>query len=606
MATTDASKQCSIINNTGKDITVILAVPPDEVSNGTALSSAGGGVEMLKTTQSDTIIRNGASGIVTLDHNYQGGSDASGYIHDYNLVVSNSTWLYPLADLRVQQQGTNGSSGFKPQTVTANDLPAMKNAITLYQTLAAFPDSELSKNYIASLHAAKDAAHAQADGSPDSAQKVADAISKTMDAFFSASQDYQQVTLGDMVAISTYYNNLPCVWAQYKDSLNYYLYGSDGTTSVFAGTLSLEKTGNIDITKTNAGYTCLFTPAVNSTDLNSSSVDSARAVSLYYKNGLFLNDEKAANPAIALKGSFLGRRLFTNDAKDNGVAFVVTGTVNGILCIGLDTAQEVNSPDQQLLAATESVPDLVVKYWNHLTHPKTLKDWIISMATLVGAVTLIGTTAFMIYRIYKLVKFKAQLKETLSKKLIDENLEQQDREIRDDGIKWTGDNEKDIAEYYNLSAQQVAEIVEGASLSQAISGTFNLQRIFVKELLEYSSHMDPADVATLQDLLTSMQGSAMSASKAIDDTLFKNPELVAERRALLGQELENLEHYQETFDNLYNKVQDKISRESREDIEEVMGSAKRYAAALKEDFERIAEVETDARPKVEEEIEPFG
>ena len=186
---------------------------------------------------------------------------------------------------------------------------------------------------------AKNAASANADGSPGSAKAVADAIENTMDTFFKGTDQYKNVTLADLVVVDNYYNNFPCVWAQYKDSIIYYLYGTDGTKAVFAGTLSLNKTGEVDITQPNGGYTCSFAPAVNPADTSKTDVDASKSVNLTYSSGLFLDDVTVDTPDIGLKGNFQLEKLFTNDPDNNTVIVVLTGIVNGMTCIGFDMPQ---------------------------------------------------------------------------------------------------------------------------------------------------------------------------------------------------------------------------------------------------------------------------
>src|SRR5262249_44128845 len=155
-----------------------------------------------------------------------------------------------------------------------------------------------------------DAASAKADGGPDSAKAVADAIENAIDSFFRGTDQYKNVTLADVIAVDNYYNNFPCVWAQYQDSMTYYLYGADDVKAVFAGTLALNKSGAVDITKPNSGYTCSFVPAVNPSDTTKTDVDTIKTVTLTYSDGVFLDDVNVSSPAIGLKGNFLLKRLF--------------------------------------------------------------------------------------------------------------------------------------------------------------------------------------------------------------------------------------------------------------------------------------------------------
>jgi hypothetical protein len=140
--------------------------------------------------------------------------------------------------------------------------------LTFYQTVCSIPDSQLAKDYLTAIDTAKNAALAKADDSPGSAQAVTGAISDTMNAFFKGSQDYQQLSFADVVAVNNYYRNFPAVWAQYKDDITYYLYGGDGTTAGFMGTFSVKKSGPLDVTKPGGGYGCTFMPAVTPTDMD--------------------------------------------------------------------------------------------------------------------------------------------------------------------------------------------------------------------------------------------------------------------------------------------------------------------------------------------------
>src|SRR5215467_1427051 len=109
----DQSKLCSVTNNSGKDVVVALMIGDDETTSQNAVISANRQFEILKTSAGNTVIESGSSGTVTLDHNFKAGS----YVQDYELIISDSTWLYPVADLPVAQEGTNGSASYAPQTV---------------------------------------------------------------------------------------------------------------------------------------------------------------------------------------------------------------------------------------------------------------------------------------------------------------------------------------------------------------------------------------------------------------------------------------------------------------------------------------------------------
>src|SRR5215831_8310879 len=140
----DQSRLCAITNNSGKDVVVAITINDDETSSQGAVLSANQQIEILKTSAGGTLIKNSSSDTVTLDHNYKQDSDESGYVQGYNLVVSESNWLYPLADLPVEQQGTNGSASYAPQTVDTTSQAAMTQAFDFCQTIAAYTSSQLT------------------------------------------------------------------------------------------------------------------------------------------------------------------------------------------------------------------------------------------------------------------------------------------------------------------------------------------------------------------------------------------------------------------------------------------------------------------------------
>lgn len=411
----DTSKQCVITNNSGKDIVVALAIETDETTSPDAIEAFSGQLEILITSDSSTVIKNSNTGTVTLNRSYV--TNGNGYVHDYNLVLSDKDWIYPLAALPVTRQTINGTPGYAPKTLSADEETAISQAAAFYQTITVYPDTQLANDYFTALKQAIPAGLDQADGSPGSANAIADAMTNVLTSFFEKTTAYNKVTLADLVAVNNYYNNFPSVWAQYKNSLTYYLYGSDGTTATFAGTLSLQKSGPIDITKASGGYTCTFTPAVNPTDTATTGVDTASAVTLTYADGIFTNDTNAAAPEIALKGSFMLQKIFTGATDDKSVLTVMTGKANGVPCIGFDAPQTDGTSVPKV--APVALSGSIEKYWDTLMHPKKQHEWIVTILTFVGAVLLVPLTINAIYQVYRVIRSKAQTNEPLTRQFLE-------------------------------------------------------------------------------------------------------------------------------------------------------------------------------------------
>src|SRR3954453_5988189 len=115
----DVSKQCVITNNSGKDFILTVAIPRDEIANNGGIITANGQLEILKTTDGNTIIKNNNSGTFTLDHSYKPGGEQTGYVKNYELVAGDTNWLYPLGTVNAVQTDSNGTTGFPSLTIDA-------------------------------------------------------------------------------------------------------------------------------------------------------------------------------------------------------------------------------------------------------------------------------------------------------------------------------------------------------------------------------------------------------------------------------------------------------------------------------------------------------
>ena len=67
-------------------------------------------------------------------------------------------------------------------------------------------------------------------------------------------------------------------------------------------------------------------------------------------------------------------------------------------------------------------PSPAEQYWNALIHPKNQLDLIISLLTLAGAILVIPATAFAVYGIYRIVRYKQQVKEAATRQIVEYKL----------------------------------------------------------------------------------------------------------------------------------------------------------------------------------------
>ncbi|MBE7171677.1 MAG: hypothetical protein INR73_13885 [Williamsia sp.] len=603
MATTDNSTLCTINNNSGKDILIALSINKNETAGSETIVAANGQLEILKTSNGGTVIKNNSSGTVKLDHHLNLDGE-SNYLKDYDLQICDNSWVYPVADLPVTQQTTNGSVGFGTQVVSTADQAAMNQAVKFYQTITANPSSQLFKNYEAAVKAARDAALAKANGNPESANAIADAVSDTMSSFFNSTIEYKDVTLAQVAAIDNYYKSFPAVWAQFKDSMTYYLYGGDGITSSFAGILLLKKSGPLDITKPNGGFICLFVPAVKPSDLTETTTDTSKAINLTYNNGLFVDDPKAGTPKIALRGSFVLRRLFTVDSTDESLTAIVAGKINNITYVGLDTAQGNTDSVQIRLASSENVQGIddaeetVIKFWDRLTHPGSMKDWVISIVTLVGTIGLGLASVYGVYRLYKYIRSKP-----LPKQLVDDTLNQPVKAEKEIITTWQG-TEHEAQMILDLPPDVAAEITHYGSIAQTLNGGLNIQRMYMKELLQYSSILPTEDMRGLQSLLTEIKASEITISGIFNLNTYLNPEKLPGQLEILKLEIPKFGEYQTRFDEIFKKVENNVSDSVKNEIIESSEHVTTLGEGIVKQMEKTREEKTELDPETKEEIRP--
>lgn len=352
MATTTQdtiNKNCKIINNTSSDIVVIDAVGSDTSSTVQAQQIYNQNLSLLKTTDGQSIITKNTTGTVTLDDTYKDpdtGKDT--YSTLYQLILAAPSNLFPI---KIQGEMLNffaNPETYPDVTTTDTDVSNMKLAQQFQQTILAYPTSDLAKNFSAALNNTQQTANSTSD------------IDKGVAAFFASTQQYQSLDLNMVTAVSTYYNAFCYIWAQYKDTMTYYLYSSDGTTQKAEGTLTLTRTSSSSpakVTDHNSGYTITYTDS------------SGNTTPMFYSNGQFVSSLTDDVPAICLMGTFMVKSQLTGKDSDNVIMTVLTGSVNSIKTIGVDTKQDQGDDKWA---------------WLGFQVPKTLMGWISLVMQVVG------------------------------------------------------------------------------------------------------------------------------------------------------------------------------------------------------------------------------
>jgi hypothetical protein len=598
----DLNKICSVENKSGKDAVILIAVSKGESINQDTIVAGNGRLNQLAVSGNGTLIKNGESGSITLDGSIADATNGNQYLPIYDLIVSDSEWLYPMASLSLAQQGSNGSTGFAAQTITPEARTALDQAAAFYQVITACPGSQLTKDYTRALRRAKIEAIEKADGTAASSAAIAAAVAESINGFFAKTERYKLVTLPAIIAIDNYYNNFPSAWAGFKNSATFYLYSSDGKTGGFAGTLSLVKNGPLDISKPSGGFTCTFTPARAGNLPGSKATDTSKAVSLTYADGLFTDDPKSAKPAIALKGSFMKTNYFTGRENDNSVLIIVAGSINGAVCIGFNPAHSTVK-SAALFAATSNP---VVDYFDKITHPKTEKQLIIALLTLAFAILLIPAFAFAVYQIYKAVSSRTGGDIIIRRKQIEDALNEDG--VLDPGGAYSEANLKAYKLFQNEENAIPGLNLDSVSLfdrrgryvtdATFLWGGITTHASAVRELLTYRTLLTNENFAALQRIARTMKAAISDLGTAIqldDDSAGQTFE----------KEFASYKLYAQEFQGIYEKVSQKLGQDARESISEsVEVGARVYeqlASGITIDEEEISETD----PKIEEEVLPF-
>lgn len=315
-ATPTVNKTYAVTNNSPADVLVLDAFASDDNASEEMYEQT---LTPQLTDKGSKIVPANGSGNVQLDMNDEDGT----YRQIYSLLIAKASNLFPVKSTfaSLSSARANPPLSFKPFTIAAADAANMKLAETFYQTISAFPTSDLSKNFQAAVSGATNSSNSDDD--------IDAAVAK----FFSATQQFSTVTLDMVVAVQTYYSQYPFVWTNYGTSKAYYLYTSDGTTCSYLGAVQINISSSTpaNTSKTLPDVSVTYTP------------DSGTAMKLYYVNGQFVDDPKKDIPAVCLSGLFFLKSQLTKKAEDNTIIPILSGTVNSTSVMGYNEKQQQDS-----------------------------------------------------------------------------------------------------------------------------------------------------------------------------------------------------------------------------------------------------------------------
>lgn len=567
---TDPTKLIKIINNSDVDVVVVIPSTADAPGGSGATDVYNQDLKILQTSSGKNSIAQGTSDTVTLDQYYKDpttGQTKPALLYD--LIISTANWISPVANDGVMKNIFATPPKFSDLTVTKDDRDAMKNAAQFHQTISAYPESQLAKNYQAAMSQTSSAASDKADGSDDSSSNVANSITDNVNAFFKSTKKYQNVTLAAIVAVQSYYQKFPFVWAEYNDSVTYYLYSSDGTATSFVGTVSLTNSGAIDLTKANGGYTVTFTPAKNPTDTTTVDVDSSKVKSLTYSDGLFLDDTSADIPGVALRGTFQLKSRFSQNPTDTQIISLLTGSVNGQTVLGIDSPQKSNDPSSS--------------FWNTLFHPKNSEQIFQSVMQIGGALMMLHFLGSTLWGIYKWAKAKAGVKEPTTKELLEQqqkSFEEILKNNNEDLIKKLTDGKQELPSNGQNAIEQAAnseKLVSANADAARIEATLQTESARLETLAKFAPEMTAQQMGQLESAATNVQDIKTALDGADPSTI---EDVVSTQKEALG----NLRTSSEQLENDLGKT---IGEQQKE----ILTEQKELGNKITEDMEKVDEQE---------------
>ncbi|QGZ42181.1 hypothetical protein GO485_26150 [Pseudoduganella flava] len=251
----------------------------------------------------------------------------------YDLIFVRPADLFPVQNSALMADVLSGQ--YPPLTVAATSPAQLSLALSFYINLLAYPTSTTATQYYAAV------SNAAAKGS--SASDIESSVAE----FFKSTTNFKTLDLNSVVTAQTYARGFPFIWAgftanfaSFNSAITYYLYspgtaasGSNTAAPTFQGTLAMTRNAAppnpADPTDRSGAYQISFTPAQGA------------ATPMTFQNGQFVSDDSDF-PSVALRGTFVLKSSLTNNASDNVIVPVLSGTVNGVQVMGTTTKQDTS------------------------------------------------------------------------------------------------------------------------------------------------------------------------------------------------------------------------------------------------------------------------
>jgi hypothetical protein len=316
-------------------------------------------------------------------------------------------------------------------------------------------------------------------------------------------------------------------------------------------------------------------------------VNPSQALKLTYSGGVFVNDVNVDIPAVALKGIFQLKRLFTQKPTDTQILPVITGSVEGATCVGFD--------QPQLESDTSS------DFWNTLFHPKNSSEIFNSIMTIGGAIMMMHFFATSLYGMGKWLKNKLSgekpttAQDEFNKKLDDFQKAMNDK--IDSAVQKISDG-KEVApqnppEAMNNLSRESGSVVDNLNAGNLQDG-LRSQSENLQELAQYESQMSSQQLQSLESNASSIQKSNEALNNASQENL----------NSVVNEQQANFSEIQVNVNELSVQLDKSMSEQSKAKIEENNAASKEVSDNIENSKKNQSEDEEARDPEAKDPIEP--
>jgi hypothetical protein len=222
----------------------------------------------------------------------------------------------------------------------------------------------------------------------------------------------------------------------------------------------------------------------------------------------------------------------------------------------------------------------------------------ISLLTLAGAVLLIPATAFAIYGIYRVVQYKAQVREALAKQIVEhrwnevteEQLNAMDLKIG----QMCGPNKDILVEKNFNNIEGYNKVLQNDAKSIKLIEAFEMQQESMRTILELSEELDANTIYDTQTALGSIHESIDTLSTC------KRTDL----ETVLPNEYNNFLDIQKNVKIISTKVSQILSTEAKNLVENNIIESSNMFDDLQNSTKEDAEDESKTDPSLEDKIMP--